>query len=103
MVSGQTSVTPSRVGEGNNLKMQKELEEVKKDFAEYKEEKAVNDKMVGETVDKLREDLHEARLKVAKFSSQEEYSTERFKIMTTNHESLKVAKFSSQEEYSTER
>jgi len=89
MVSGQTSVTPSRVGEGNNLKMQKELEEVKKDFAEYKEEKAVNDKMVGETVDKLREDLHEARLKVAKFSSQEEYSTERFKIMTTNHESLK--------------
>lgn len=89
MVGGQTTVTPTKGGEGDKIKIQKELDEVKKDFTEYKEEKAVNDKMVAETVDKLREDLHGARLKVAKLGSQEEYSSERFKIMTTNHESLK--------------
>jgi len=89
MVSGQAAATPAVVGEGDKQKVQKELEEVRKDFVEYKEEKAVNDKMVTDTVNKLRDDLHEARLKVAKLSSQEEYSTERFKIMSTNHESLK--------------
>eukprot|EP00092_Neocalanus_flemingeri_P000848 GFUD01000905.1.p1 GENE.GFUD01000905.1~~GFUD01000905.1.p1 ORF type:complete len:1977 (-),score=934.20 GFUD01000905.1:29-5959(-) len=89
MVSGQATVTPARGGEGDRQKLQLELEEVKKDFVEYKEEKGVNDRMVVESMDKLKEDLHEARLKVAKLSSQEEYSTERFKIMMTNHESLK--------------
>jgi len=89
MVSGQSSSTPTKASEVDKIKLQKELEEIKKDFTEYKEEKGVNDKMVSETVDKLREDLHQSRLKVAKLSSQEEYSTERFKIMNTNHESLK--------------
>ena len=77
------------MGEEDKQKLKRELEEVKKDFAEYKEEKGVNIRMVTDTGDKLREDLIEARLKVVKLSSQEEYSTERFKIMTTNHDSLK--------------
>ena len=89
MVSGQATVTPTKLGEEDKQKLKQELEEVKKDFAEYKEEKGVNIRMVTETGDKLREDLIEARLKVVKLSSQEEYSTERFKIMTTNHDSLK--------------
>jgi len=61
-----------------------ELAEVKKDFAEYKEEKAVNDKMSNEQLEKMREDLMEARSNASKLASQEEYNTERFKILQTN-------------------
>merc|ERR1719342_1266004 len=89
MVSGHSTSTPSKVIDGDKVKIQKELEEVKKDYSEYKEEKAINDKMMSETLEKLRDDLHESKLKVAKLGSQEEYNTERFKIMTTNQDSLK--------------
>ena len=70
-------------------KLVKELEEVKKDFAEYKVEKATNYKMLNDQVEKMREELTVARTKAAKLGSQEEYNTERFKIAAATNESLK--------------
>ena len=75
--------------EGDKSKLMQELEKVKKDYAEYKEGKAENDKIANEITEKLRDDLHDAKIKLAKLSSQEEYNNEKFKIMTTNLESSK--------------
>ena len=85
--SGQTSGI--KMAEGDKTKLLQELEKVKKDYAEYKEGKAENDKISNEITEKLREDLHEAKIKLAKLSSQEEYNSEKFKIMNTNLESSK--------------
>ena len=78
MASGPGAITtsPAHVKAGDAAKearLTKELEEVKKDFAEYKVEKATNYKMLNDQVDKMREELTEARTKAAKLGSQEEY------------------------------
>ena len=88
--SGQPgSGAVSKMVEGDKNKLLQELEKVKKDYAEYKEGKAENDKISNELNEKLKEDLHDAKIKLAKLSSQEEYSSEKFKIMNTNLESSK--------------
>jgi len=94
MASGPGAITtsPAHAKAGDAAKearLTKELEEVKKDFAEYKVEKATNYKMLNDQVDKMREELTEARTKAAKLGSQEEYNTERFKIAAATNESLK--------------
>ena len=88
--SGQAgSGAASKMVEGDKNKLVLELEKVKKDYAEYKEGKAENDKISNEINEKLKEDLHDAKIKLAKLSSQEEYSSEKFKVMNTNLESSK--------------
>ena len=88
--SGQSvSGAVSKMVDGDKSKLVQELEKVKKDYAEYKEGKAENDKISNELNEKLKEDLHDAKIKLAKLSSQEEYSSEKFKIMNTNLESSK--------------
>ena len=79
----------SKMVEGDKTKLMQELDKVKKDYAEYKEGKAENDKISNELNEKLKEDLHDAKIKLAKLSSQEEYSSEKFKIMNANLESSK--------------
>ena len=89
MVSGNSSTAASKMVDGDRQKLLQDLERTKKDFAEYKEGKTENDRISSEITEKLREDLHEAKLKLAKLSSQEEYNSEKFKIMTANLESSK--------------
>ena len=94
MASGPGAITTSpalaKTGDAaKEARLMKELEEVKKDFAEYKVEKATNYKMLNNQVEKMREELTEARTKAAKLGSQEEYNTERFKIAAATNESLK--------------
>jgi len=84
-----SSGSQGKMVEGEKNKLLQELERVKKDFAEYKEGKQENDKISSSITEKLREDLHEAKIKLAKLSSQEEYHNEKFKIMNSNLESSK--------------
>ena len=65
------------------------LAEVKKEFAEYKEDKSTNYNMLEKDYKKLREDLFEARSQAAKLSSHEEYNNERFNIAQANCASFK--------------
>ena len=76
MASGpSTTVSPAAIAKTGDVakeaRLVKELEEVKKDFAEYKVEKATNYKMLNDQLDKMRDELTEARTKAAKLSSQE--------------------------------
>jgi nucleoprotein TPR len=76
MASGPAAVTApaalARTGDAaQEAKLVKELEEVKKDFAEYKVEKATNYKMLNNQQEKMRDELTEARTKAAKLGSQE--------------------------------
>ena len=95
MASGPGAITTSpaalaKTGDAaKEARLTKELDEVKKDFAEYKVEKATNYKMLNDQVEKMRDELTEARTKAAKLGSQEEYNTERFKIAAATNESLK--------------
>ena len=73
-----TPVAMVKPGEGvKDAGMVKELGEVKKDFAEYKLEKATNYKMLNDQVEKMRSELTEARTKAAKLGSQEVGATDK--------------------------
>ena len=89
LASGNSTSANSKGGDGDRQKLLQEMEKVKKDFAEYKEGKSENDKISNEITEKLKEDLHDAKIKLAKLSSQEEYNSEKFKIMTANLDSSK--------------
>ena len=65
------------------------LDELKKEFAEYKEEKSANYALLDADYKKVREDLLEARTQAARLSSHEEYHNERFNIAQTNCASYK--------------
>ena len=59
--------------------LEKQLEELRKDFAEYKQEKIENYNILDKEFKKTKEDLFEARTQVAKLSSHEEYNCTSFK------------------------
>merc|ERR1719414_1106726 len=61
------------------------LDEIKKDFDTYREEKCTHEKMLSESLDKARGELTETRSKLAKLSANEEWNTERFKIAQGNN------------------
>ena len=65
------------------------LEEIKKDFDVYREEKCNHEKMLDEALETARTELTEARNKVIKFTANEEWNTERFKIAQDNNASYK--------------
>ena len=65
------------------------LEEIKKDFDVYREEKCNHEKMLDEALESARAELTEARNKVIKFTANEEWNTERFKIAQDNNASYK--------------
>ena len=65
------------------------LEEIKKDFDTYREEKCTHEKMISESLDKARGELTETRSKLAKLSANEEWNTERFKIAQANNATYK--------------
>ena len=65
------------------------LEEIKKDFDTYREEKCTHEKMISESLDKSRAELTETRSKLAKLSANEEWNTERFKIAQANNATYK--------------
>ena len=65
------------------------LEEIKKDFDVYREEKCNHEKMLDEALETARAELTEARNKVIKFTANEEWNTERFKIAQDNNASYK--------------
>ena len=73
-----------RVGE-----LEAKLEEVQKEFADYKQDKTENYNMLDAENKKLREELLESRCNAAKLASHEEYNNERFNIAQANCASFK--------------
>lgn len=65
------------------------LDEIKKDFETYREEKCTNEKMLNEALESARSELTESRNKVIKLTANEEWNTERFKIAQGNNATYK--------------
>lgn len=65
------------------------MEEIKKDFSVYREEKCATEKMISEQLDKTRTELNKSRAKAIKLASNEEWNTERFKIAQANNGAYK--------------
>ncbi|XP_040583624.1 nucleoprotein TPR [Lepeophtheirus salmonis] len=66
------------------------LQEITKEFNVYRTEKCENEKLLLVQLEKVNKDLSESRAKTAKLSSQEEYNTERFKILQNNSKSFQT-------------
>jgi hypothetical protein len=64
--------------------LEKQLQEVKDEFAEYKKEKSENCSMLDADLRRMREELFEAKSQAAKLASHEEYNSEKFKIIQNN-------------------
>ncbi|QQP57710.1 Translocated promoter region_ nuclear basket protein [Caligus rogercresseyi] len=63
------------------------LKEISKEFEVYRTEKCENEKMLLGSLENTNKELSESRSKAAKLASQEEYNTERFKILQNNSKS----------------
>jgi hypothetical protein len=64
--------------------LEKQLQEVRDEFAEYKKEKSENCSMLDADLRRMREELFEAKSQAAKLASHEEYNSEKFKIIQNN-------------------
>lgn len=100
----QTLTSPSKTALGNSCdrdsasasanddkfsQLDTAYKELKQDFEIYCREKATNETIASEQMEKLREDVSRLRTENAKLSSQIDYNNERAKIYATNLETYK--------------
>ena len=69
--------------------LEKQLQEVREEFADYKKEKSENYNMLDRDLHKMRDELFEAKSRAAKLASHEEYNNEKFKILQSNSQGYK--------------
>jgi nucleoprotein TPR len=69
--------------------LEKQLQELREEFADYKKEKSENCSMLDKELNKMREELFEAKSQAAKLASHEEYNNEKFKILQSNCQGYK--------------
>ena len=69
--------------------LEKQLQEVREEFADYKKEKSENYNMLDRDLQKMRDELFEAKSRAAKLASHEEYNNEKFKILQSNSQGYK--------------
>ncbi|XP_078680358.1 nucleoprotein TPR-like isoform X2 [Branchiostoma floridae x Branchiostoma belcheri] len=65
------------------------LKQLKSEYDTYRKEKAENDRILQEQLEKLRSEVSDFRTQNARLSSQLEFSGERFKVLQANMESYK--------------
>ncbi|KAG8185285.1 hypothetical protein JTE90_023894 [Oedothorax gibbosus] len=65
------------------------MNQLQVEFNNYKKEKAENERMLNELVDKMRADVSDLRIQNAKLAGQVDYSEERVKILQSNLENFK--------------
>jgi nucleoprotein TPR len=84
--------TPEK-SEGSNdaraQELEKQLQELRDEFADYKKEKSENCNMLEKDLNRMREELFEAKSQASKLASHEEYNNEKFKILQTNCQGYK--------------
>jgi len=84
--------TPEKSSEGKDLRaheLEKKLQELREEFADYKKEKSENCNMLDKELTRMRDELFEAKSQASKLASHEEYNNEKFKILQTNSQGLK--------------
>ncbi|XP_055944081.1 nucleoprotein TPR-like isoform X2 [Argiope bruennichi] len=65
------------------------MNQLQAEFSTYKKEKAENEKMLNEQVDRMRNEMSDLKIQNAKLASQCEYYEERLKILQSNLETYK--------------
>ncbi|XP_064626009.1 nucleoprotein TPR-like [Lineus longissimus] len=83
-VQSDSPATDKRLKEATSA-----IKDLQEELATYKKERANNEKLLNDQLDKTRQELSDHRVQNAKLASQLDYSVERFNIVQKNCESYK--------------